>query len=397
MTQKVVLIICMVSSLCGLGFGLSIATPADDLVKSTETRPQFQPGDQVVVRKTTAVRSGVETLAMVDSGTHFIVGKINPPWLATSLQQDGKKVAGWISSHDVSPVLKNSIGMRLVPIPAGEFLMGNESLAADDAQEIDDERPRHQVRITRSFHLGAHEVTVSQFRRFVSETGYETDSEQGTEFVGAFGYDPQTGALGESAEYSWQSVGFDQTDDHPVVNVSWNDAVAFCEWLTRKEGRPYRLPTEAEWEYGCRSGTATAYFHGDESEGLALVANVADASAKAKFPDWEWSIKANDGYDFSAPVGSFKPNAWGLYDMHGNVYEWCADFYAEDYYAHSPTDDPMGPSVGFDRVYRGGSWASEAANCRAASRSVDEPAGRSLVLGFRVVLDSRASKSSPSD
>ncbi len=115
-----------------------------------------------------------------------------------------------------------------------------------------------------------------------------------------------------------------------MVNVSWNDAVAFCKWLSKKEGNTYRLPTEAEWEYACRAGTTTRYYSGDDPETLAKVGNVADATAKAKFPDWKYTIKASDGYVFTSPVGSFQPNAFGLYDMHGNAWQWCADWYARN-------------------------------------------------------------------
>ncbi|HBJ35636.1 MAG TPA: DNA recombination protein RecF [Planctomycetaceae bacterium] len=296
-------------------------------------------------------------------------------------------------------MVTNSIGIKLAPIPAGEFLMGSGEAAEDVAQafkgqegpspsNFEDEHPQHRVRITRPFHMGVHEITVGQFRLFAEETRYRTDAEKGTEFEGAFGFDSETGELGQSKEYSWRNVGFEQSDEHPVVNVSWTDAVAFCNWLSLKEGKLYRLPTEAEWEYACRAGTATRYYHGDGPEGLAAVANVADASAKAKFSDWDWPIAAQDGYAFAAPVGKFKPNAFGLYDMHGNVYEWCADWYGEDYYSQSPEDDPQGPAAGFDRVYRGGSWASSTVSCRSACRRMDEPAGRSFVIGLRVVLGS---------
>ena len=130
-----------------------------------------------------------------------------------------------------------------------------------------------------------------------------------------------------------------------MVNVSWNDAVAFCKWLSKKEGKTYRLPTEAEWEYACRAGTTTRYYSGDDPETLAKVGNVADAAFKAKFPDWEYTIKANDGYVFTAPVGKFKPNAFGLYDMHGNAWQWCADWYGEEYYAHVARRRPNWPRL----------------------------------------------------
>ncbi|MEI8376521.1 MAG: SUMF1/EgtB/PvdO family nonheme iron enzyme, partial [Planctomycetota bacterium] len=181
-----------------------------------------------------------------------------------------------------------------------------------------------------------------------------------------------------------RNAGFEQTDEHPVVNVSWNDAVAFCEWLSKKEKKTYRLPTEAEWEYACRAGTTTRYSSGDDPETLAKVGNVADATAKAQFPDLTWTIKASDGYVFTSPVGSFQPNAFGLYDMHGNAWQWCADWYGEDYYAKSPADDPSGPTTGSGRVLRGGGWYGRAGSCRSAHRDRITPEIRSNSLGFRV-------------
>jgi sulfatase modifying factor 1 len=168
--------------------------------------------------------------------------------------------------------------------------------------------------------------------------------------------------------------------------VSWNDAVAFCKWLSKKEGKSYRLPTEAEWEYACRAGTTTRYSSGDDFETLAKVGNVADATAKAKFPDWSWAIAASDGYVFTAPVGKFNPNAFGLYDMHGNVWEWCADWYGDEYYAASPADDPMGPASGAGRVFRGGGWRNYAGYSRSALRAYSTPGSRSSDMGFRVSL-----------
>ena len=139
-------------------------------------------------------------------------------------------------------------------------------------------------------------------------------------------------------EYSWRSTGFAQSDDHPVVNVSWNDAMEFCRWLSRNEGRTYHLPTEAEWEYACRAGTTTLYSHGNDSEGSARVGNVADVAFKAQYPELKGLIQASDGYAYTSPAGSFVPNPFGLYDMHGNVWEWCADRYDAEYYAKSPAE-----------------------------------------------------------
>ena len=295
--------------------------------------------------------------------------------------------------------LGGGVKMELVLIPAGEFKMGSGESAEETAvffkknygmdfltaDSFKDEHPQHRVRITKPFYLGAYHVTRGQFRQFVKDSGYKTDAEKGDN-PGAYGWDAKKKTFDFNKDYSWRNAGFEQTDEHPVVNVSWNDAVAFCKWLSKKEGKTYRLPTEAEWEYACRAGTTTRYSSGDDPETLAKVANVADATARAKFPDWKWTIKASDGYVFTAPVGKFKPNAFGLYDMHGNAWQWCADWYDADYYTKSPTDDPTGPSGGSDRVSRGGSWINGAWYCRSAGRYSREPGFRVIILGFRASL-----------
>jgi formylglycine-generating enzyme required for sulfatase activity len=287
--------------------------------------------------------------------------------------------------------ITNSVGMKLTLIPAGEFVMGSQRSSAELAtmfaqfepnpELFDREHPQHRVRITRPFYLGAHHVTVGQFLQFVSDAGYRTDAEKG---AGASGWDAATGKYVFKAEYSWRNPGFEQTNEHPVVCVSWNDAVAFCQWLTGKEGKQYRLPTEAEWEYACRAGTTTQYWCGDDPEGLAQVANVADATVKAKL-NLKFTIRGNDGYTFTSPVGSFRPNPFGLYDMHGNAWQWCADWYDERYYGASPADDPKGPDFGVYHVLRGGSWDDRPYNPRSAERNWYTPDGRGSDAGFRVV------------
>ena len=171
--------------------------------------------------------------------------------------------------------------------------------------------------------------------------------------------------------------------------MSWNDAVAFCQWLSRKEGKAYRLPTEAEWEYACRAGTTTQFSCGDDPEGLAKVANVADAALGWRYPEGfaNLSIRASDGYVFTSPAGSFRPNAFGLYDMHGNVCQWCADRFRDDYYGKSPVDDPPGPDSGATRVYRGECFCSIAVYLRSCSRGHAEPESRTMGTGFRVARD----------
>ena len=277
--------------------------------------------------------------------------------------------------------ITNSIGMKLTLVPAGEFMMGSGESAEETAaffkknygvdllkaDFFKDEHPQHRVRITKPFYLGTYHVTRGQFRQFVKDSGYKTDAEKG-EHAGGHGMGPEKKAFEFNKDYSWRNAGFEQTDEHPVVNVSWNDAVAFCKWLSGKEGKTYRLPTEAEWEYACRAGTKTRYYSGDDPETLAKVANVADATAKAKFPDWKYTIKASDGYVFTAPVGQFKPNAFGLYDMHGNAWQWCADWYGAGLLRQSPADDPKGPDTGVVRVLRGGSWLNGPGYARSAAR-----------------------------
>jgi formylglycine-generating enzyme len=278
--------------------------------------------------------------------------------------------------------LPNSIGIKLLLIPAGEFLMGSPD---DDKQAFDWEKPQHRVRITRPFYLGTTEVTRGQFRRFVEATGYRTEAERDGE--GGRGWNEETGRYERDTRYSWKYTGFQQTDEHPVVNVTWNDAVAFCKWLSGKEHKAYRLPTEAEWEYTCRAGTTTRFSCGDHLEGVVAVGNVADGNAKAKYPDWR-TIAAPDGVIYTAPVGRYKPNAWGLYDMHGNVCEWCGDRYDIDYYGRSPVEDPRDESGASDsRVTRGGSWSHHPGAARSAYRNWDTPRFPRDNLGFRVARE----------
>ncbi len=292
--------------------------------------------------------------------------------------------------------ITNSIGMKLTLIPSGEFQMGSGESAEETAtffkknygvnMKVDDlraEHPKHRVRITEPFYLGTYHVTRGQFRQFVKDSGYKTDAEKGEE-PGAYGWNSKKEHFDFNKDYTWQNLGFEQTDEHPVVNVSWNDAVAYCKWLSEKEDKTYRLPTEAEWEYACRAGTTTRYYSGDDPETLAQVANVADATFKAKFPYWTWAIKASDGYVFTSPVGQFKPNAFGLYDVHGNAWQWCADRYDADYYGKSPIDNPTGPETGGGRVHRGGSWFLPPNYSRSAGRERCEPEDRRDYSGFRV-------------
>jgi len=274
--------------------------------------------------------------------------------------------------------LTNSLGMKLVLIPPGEFMMGSSESEADRSSD----EAQHRVRITKPYYLGMHEVTVGQFRAFVEARSYRTEAER--DGKGGYGLGSD-GNWSQKPEYTWRNVGFSQGEDHPVVNVSWNDAAAFIEWLSEKDRRSYRLPTEAEWEYGCRGGTTTAYQYGTDPEGLVQVGNVADGTAKAKFSGWS-TISARDGYVFTAPGGSFRANGFGFYDMHGNVFEWCSDWYGD--YVMAQVGDPTGPTAGSLRVFRGGGWFSLAGFCRSASRRWSTPDYRYYNLGFRLASNS---------
>jgi sulfatase modifying factor 1 len=272
----------------------------------------------------------------------------------------------------------NSIGMRLVGIPAGKFWMGSP----DDEEGRLSNETLHEVEITQPFYMGAHEVTVGQFRQFVEATGYKTTAE--TDGQGANGWNEQKKEVEHGTQYNWKNPGFPQTDNHPVVLVSWNDAKAFCDWLSQKEGRVYRLPTEAEWEYACRAGTNTRYHSGDDPDSLAAYGNISDQSALKLFPWWQ-ALSVSDGNVFPAAVGSYQPNAWGLYDMHGNALEWCADWYWD--YNKQDVVDPKGPNISSMKVTRGGSWVDFPMQCRSASRYPLAPSDYTFSLGFRVVLE----------
>jgi formylglycine-generating enzyme len=320
----------------------------------------------------------------------------------------------WARRLNRRVVETSPFGLSLTLVPPGEFMMGrsesleqlkrlNPRLDKDMKLEngivgeiIESEQPQHRVRITRPFYIGTYNVTRGQFRTFVQRTGYRTDAE--TSGKGAFGYSAEDGGdlLTQRPEYNWLVMGFPQEDDHPVVNVSWNDATAFCEWLSKKEGSVYRLPTEAEWEYAYRAGTSSFYSFGDDPEQLTKYANVADRTHVDKvYPPSQFdelmmnmhTVRSSDGFAFTSPVGRFRPNAFGVYDMHGNAGTWCSDRCQLDAYAKSETDDPKGPASGEQRVTRGGSWAQSPFACRCASRSAAEATTCACNQGFRIVRE----------
>ena len=261
--------------------------------------------------------------------------------------------------------------MKLVLIPPGEFMMGSpkelieEELKRPDNEpwykdHLPGEGPQHRVRITRPFYLGIYLVTQQEYERVM-------------------GTDPsEFSVTGKSKE----KVAGQDTKRFPVDSVSWDDCVEFCRKLSempeeRAARRTYRLPSEAQWEYACRAGSTGRYGF---SLGGKAVPKEYDENGLS---DYGWFSGNSAG--MSHAVGGKQPDAWGLYDMYGNVWEWCQDWYDKEYYANSPTDDPGGPPGGSCRVLRGGSWYNPARHCRSANRDDHVPAWRDN-LGFRVSL-----------
>lgn len=267
-------------------------------------------------------------------------------------------------------------GMEFVWVPGGCYEMG--SPLTEKGRHANEGLP-HKVCVN-GFWIGKYEVTVGQFGAFVKATGYRTDAEkQGFSWI----YD---GKWIKKPGYTWRKPGFYQNNRHPVVNVSWNDAEAMAKWLTKHSKGHFVLPSEAQWEYACRGGTQTARFWGNNPAQACTYANVADLSAAKVFPAWTVH-DCRDGYVYTAPVGSFQPNPFGLYDMIGNVWEWCADSYqsGEAYSEHHP-DNPLYRNGSTSHVIRGGSWLSPPQNARCAARDHLQFADRrSYDLGFRLI------------
>lgn len=262
----------------------------------------------------------------------------------------------------------NLTDVEWVSVPGGKYMMGSPE---GEAYRRDDET-LHEVTV-HAFKISKYAVTVHQFKKFIEATGYVTDAEKGND-------DERGSVIWKSYASKFKSginwkcdergrVLSDKDMDHPVVHISWNDALAFTDW------KGCRLPTEAEWEYACRAGSLMPFNTGYELK--PMFANYKPDNFNSKH-------FKNDFNNEIVPVGEFKPNAWGLYDMHGNVGEWCSDFYAS--YPSAPQINPCGPDSGEFRVVRGGSWLSYMRSCRSARRIYCKPDDSMYDIGFRVAF-----------
>ncbi len=271
---------------------------------------------------------------------------------------------------------------ELAVVPAGSFLMGSPTSEPGRGEDEDDTAgpggERVAVSLPRPFAIGRYSVTLAEFTDFVRQAGQKIE-------LGCYA---RYGSWQLFPDLAWHHPGFDQDDRHPVVCVNWDDAQAYVAWLGRKTGQRYRLPTEQEREFATRAlvreGIQPRYFFGDDENELCRFANVADLDAKAANPDWS-VVNCHDGFAETAPVGSFKPNAFGLYDMLGNVWEWTADCFRNS--LPRPGDLTTACTSVDQRVLRGGSWRDNGGVVRSAARIASAPNIRDEIVGFRVVRD----------
>jgi len=268
-------------------------------------------------------------------------GPVVAQQIETQLVSPAKEQSPAVATGGQPKEVVNTIGMKLLLIPAGTFMMGSPASEKDRFKN----ETQHQVTLTKPFYMGRTEVTQGQWKKVM-----------GTE--------------------PWKGKAYVQEgDDYPAVYVSWDDAVEFCKKLSAMEGKVYRLPTEAEWEYACRGGTKTAFYFGNDEAELS------------KYAWWGGTLLNGNAKDekYAHRVAQKLPNPFGLYDMHGNVYEWCSDWMVD--YPSTPLTDPRGPDAGAFRVLRGGSWVSAPDGFRCAGRFGSTPEDRVNYVGFRLVLE----------
>ena len=263
---------------------------------------------------------------------------------------------------------------EFVLIKGGTFLMGSPDNEVDRREDEN----QHQVKVS-DFYMSKYPITVAQFETFILESHYQTEADKGG---GSYIFSGRKWKMKSGVNWRCDVNGNKQKDKlHPVIHVSWNDAVEYCQWLSKKKNVTVRLPTEAEWEYACRAGTLTPFHTGEN-----LTTDQANYHGEYPYKNYPKGKFIGN----TTPVGSYPPNAWGLCDMHGNVWEWCQDWWGEDYYEECKkqgiVENPTGPNSGSPRVIRGGCWFSNARYCRSAARADDSPGDRGGNVGFRLVF-----------
>lgn len=375
-----------------------------------------------------AVRSSLRSLVFLVLAAQAVSGQatdgMEPPrFRATGSATDAAaSQAAWAKHLGREVVTIQQLGIKMVLIPPGEFLMGTsaEEVAqlipwADSVRQLPpgaertrittEEQPQHRVELSRPFLLGATEVTVEQFTAFVTATGYQTDAER----LGGGNSAIRNETNPQKRGVFWRNPGYETSPDRPVTQMTWNDAVAFCVWLSQQEKLPpayetlpaesgspengwrlrpqasgYRLPTEAEWEYACRAGTTTPFSFGDDVAQLPRYAWYSGSVERG--PSQKWGAK---------PVATLLSNPFGLWDMHGNAWEWTQDWHDPVWYARSPVRDPAGPETGSRRVVRGAGWHYFDLHCRSAYRNNYSPLARTGNTGFRLARTLGVRESQP--
>jgi formylglycine-generating enzyme required for sulfatase activity/serine/threonine protein kinase/tetratricopeptide (TPR) repeat protein len=325
-----------------------------------------------------------------------------------SEQQAKAHQEAWAKHLGVPVETTNSAGIKLVLVPPGEFQMGLSAAEIEAGinrlkNRPNDEwlsyayktsGPQHKVVLSKPFYAATTQVTIGQFREFVKTKEYVTDAEK--DGKGGSHWDPQQKKMVYDRNHTWRAPGYDVTDNSPVTQITWNDAVAFCNWLSAKEGlgetyellegswKPtsalgYHLPTEAQWEYACRAGTTSLYFGGNDEDALA------------KYAWFDKNSRGNNPHGKAQPVGAKLPNAFGLFDMQGNASQLCQDFFDPKYYDRYEQYDPIGPDTGLSgvrpHVRRGGAWATNSDVCLSGLRMCLDLEDRQELIGFRIVRD----------
>ena len=337
-----------------------LVEPTDARVRILNIGPPYRPGMELAAGSYEVEASAPRYVTKTETVAHGAAPTVH----RIALRQAGPKVGDRFRDCAECP--------EMVVVPAGSYRMGSPSY---ERGRQENEGPVHEVTIAVPFAIGRREVTVAEFGRFVDETGYSAGSSCLTY---------EGGSWGDHAGRGWRNPGFGQSGRHPVTCVSWDDAQEYAAWLSRETGEEYRLPSESEWEYAARAGTATARYWGEGESGQCRHANGADASSAPSRSGWWIMASCRDGHVHTAPAGSFGANGWGLHDVLGNVWEWTEDCW-NDSYAGAPSDGGAWEygdcSV---RVLRGGAWYNGPSILRAAYRLADATGSRDVLDGFRV-------------